>query len=404
MRLSLFALLLVVSACSKDSKVASSIVTDSAGVRVVTSTVPEWGDKGGWRLDTTAMLSIGEATGPNHVLLVEVNGVRLLSNGAVAVVSGAEKGVFYFNDAGEMVGRAGREGAGPGEFKSVYLVGNSGDSLLIWDAQLDRATLLNPEGKVVRRFALTKRDTAGTTRFGFAPAGLFADGSLLLAGRSGASSGEASGLRRDTVPLRRASAKGQIGAPIASVPGTEALVVVSKAFVSRMERPFGPRTVIGAQGTNTLVGTGDTDGVSVYDSTGRLAALYRIDRPRRLIPESDIAALGFQQGEQLRQLPAEFAAVLRRVYSDVGVPAQLPTAYQLLVDATGAIWLNDDVGPILRDSIPKRWTVLDSSGKWLGNVTTPRRFEVHQITSDRVIGVIRDENDVEYVRVYRLKR
>lgn len=404
MRYRLLVAAIVLSACNAEKKPALSSVTDSAGVRVVTSTAPAWGNKSDWEIDTTAVLSLGEATGPNHVLLVEVNGVRLLSNGAVAVVSGSENSIFYFDKHGEMVGRAGRKGVGPGEFRSVYLIGNSGDSLLIWDAQLDRATLVSPEGKMLRRFSLAKRDTSVTTRLGFAPAGIFADGSLLLAGRSGASTGEQSGLRRDTIPLRRASALGVIGAPIAKVPGSEAFAVISKSFVSRMERPFGARTVIGAQGSNTLVGTGDIDGLSVYDSTGKLSTLIRIDRPRRLIPDSDIQAIGYQQGEQLKQLPAEFASTLRGVYDQFGVPAQLPTTYQLVVDATGALWLNDDVGPVMRDSIPKRWTILDADGRWLGSVTTPRRFEVHQITADRVIGVIRDENDVEYVRVYRLKR
>ena len=32
------------------------------------------------------------------------------------------------------------------------------------------------------------------------------------------------------------------------------------------------------------------------------------------------------------------------------------------------------------------------------------RFEVHQVTEDRVIGVWRDGNDVEHLRVHRLER
>ncbi|MES2304941.1 MAG: hypothetical protein V4558_05515 [Gemmatimonadota bacterium] len=404
MRHSLFAVALLVSACSGEKKPVSNTVTDSAGVRIVTSTSPAWGDKAEWQLDTSAVLSIGEATGPNHVLLVEVNGVRLLSNGGIAVASGGEKSVLFFDKRGVEVGRTGRAGSGPGEFRSVHLVGTSSDSLLIWDAQLDRATLISPDGKVVRRFALARRDTSAATRFGFVPAGIFGDGTLLLSGRSGAATGDKSGWRRDTIPLRRASALGTIGAPIVTVPGSEALAVISKKFVSIIERPFGNRTVIATRGTSTLVGTGNIDGVMVYDSIGRMVSSYRVDRARRLIPQSDLAALGFQQGEQLRQLPPDFANELRRLYSEIGVPATLPATYQMVVDATGAIWLRDDVGPIMRDSIPPRWTVLDAEGRWLGAITLPRRFELHQITADRVVGVIRDENDVEYVRVYRLKR
>jgi hypothetical protein len=48
--------------------------------------------------------------------------------------------------------------------------------------------------------------------------------------------------------------------------------------------------------------------------------------------------------------------------------------------------------------------VLDREGRWLGQVTTPARLEVYQVTRDRVIGVWRDENDVEHLRVHRLSR
>lgn len=402
MRLLTGIVLVAIAACGDGRSTAFSTSTDSAGVRIVTSTAPVWGATGGWQVDTTPLLSIGDAIGPNPVLLVEVNGVRLLSNGHIAVVNGSEHEVRYFDSKGNAAGRTGRSDTDA--FRSVSLVGNSGDSLLLWDAELDHATLLDPGGRVVRSFSLTKRDTSAATRLGYAPAALFGDGTLLLAARSGAATGEQSGLRRDTIPLRRADAFGVIGVPIASVPGSEALAIITKKFVSRFERPFGQRTVIGAQGANTLVGTGDIDGLTVYDSTGKLAAYYRVDRPRRSIPESDIAALGFRQGRQLQQLPPDFAAVFRRVLTEVGVPGTLPTTYQLVVDATGAIWLRDDVGPVLRDSIPQRWTVLSATGAWLGAVTTPRRFEVHQITADRVVGVQRDENDVEYVRVFRLRR
>lgn len=362
MRWGVFLLAIGAVACRGNHRTKGSSVTDSAGVRLVTSTAPAWGDTSRWMLDTVPLLSIGDASGPNPIPLVEVNGTRLLPDGRVAVVSGSEKAVLYFDAQGKLAGRAGRDGAGPGEFRSVDLIGNLGDSLLIWDAQLDRSTLLDPAGKVTRNFSVSKGDSATTPRFGFAPAALFADGSLLVAGRAGASTGDRSGLRRDTVPLRHADARGTLGHPIADVLGSEAIVVVGKKFVSRF------------------------------------------DRPRRLIPASDIDALGQEQGQQLTQLPKEFAAALRPVLAEIGVPATLSTADQLVVDASGAIWLRNAVGPVLRDPLAQRWTVLSADGSWLGSVTTPRRLEVHQITADRIIGVWRDENDVEYVRIYRLMR
>ncbi|MEP6590251.1 MAG: hypothetical protein ABJC19_03620 [Gemmatimonadota bacterium] len=404
MRATAVCAVLVLASCGGSRTPDGRVERDSAGVTLVTSTVPAWQAGHGWRLDTTPQLSIGEATGANPILLVEVNGVRLLSDGRVAVVSGGEQAVLYFDAAGKLLHRSGRPGEGPGEFRSITLVGNVGDSLLLWDGQLDRATLLDPDGKVARTFTLARSDTVGGPRFGFAPAATFGNGALLVAGRAGAATGDRNELRRDTIPLALADSRGRIGRVMVQVPGTEAIVVTTPRYVTRFDRPFGRRTSIATRGTETLVNSGDLDGVTLYDTAGATHAVYRIDRARRAIPAAEIDALGRKQGEQLTQLPPDLAGPLRKVMLEVGVPATLPTAYQLVVDADGAVWLRDDVGPVMRDSIPSRWSVLDRTGGWLGDVTTPRRMEIHQITRDRVVGVWRDENDVEYVRIYRLRR
>ena len=93
-----------------------------------------------------------------------------------------------------------------------------------------------------------------------------------------------------------------------------------------------------------------------------------------------------------------------RSIDSAGVPAALPPYDQLLVDVTGAAWLRDDAGPIRRDTVAGRWTVFDRKGRWLGAVVTPRRLVVHQVTRDRVVGVWTDEDGVEQVRVYSLRR
>jgi hypothetical protein len=49
-----------------------------------------------------------------------------------------------------------------------------------------------------------------------------------------------------------------------------------------------------------------------------------------------------------------------------------------------------------------RWTVFDREHRMLGTVTTPPRFIVSWIGEDLVLGIWRDEFDVEYVRGYEL--
>jgi hypothetical protein len=53
---------------------------------------------------------------------------------------------------------------------------------------------------------------------------------------------------------------------------------------------------------------------------------------------------------------------------------------------------------------PRKWEVFDPAGAWLGTLSTPARFSVLEIGRDYVLGVRRDDLDVEHVQVLRLRR
>jgi hypothetical protein len=55
-------------------------------------------------------------------------------------------------------------------------------------------------------------------------------------------------------------------------------------------------------------------------------------------------------------------------------------------------------------STPTAWRVFDPSGIWLGTVTLPARFNPMDIGKDYVLGLWRDEDDVEHIRIYRLRK
>lgn len=44
------------------------------------------------------------------------------------------------------------------------------------------------------------------------------------------------------------------------------------------------------------------------------------------------------------------------------------------------------------------------TGRLLGTLRLPRNFEVFEIGADYVLGLARDDNDVETVELYRLER
>lgn len=50
----------------------------------------------------------------------------------------------------------------------------------------------------------------------------------------------------------------------------------------------------------------------------------------------------------------------------------------------------------------QRWAVFGADGAYLGTLDVPARFEVHEIGEDALLGVWRDDADVEHVRLYRI--
>ena len=82
----------------------------------------------------------------------------------------------------------------------------------------------------------------------------------------------------------------------------------------------------------------------------------------------------------------------------IGQP--MPLYGSPFADADGNVWL-----PSYRLAYPQEgspYTVISSDGEWLGQVETPPRFRILDVTGGLVLGVLRDEMDVENVVVYGL--
>ena len=89
---------------------------------------------------------------------------------------------------------------------------------------------------------------------------------------------------------------------------------------------------------------------------------------------------------------------MSRYRAMIGQP--LPLFGSPFADADGNVWL-----PSYRPAYPEEgspYTVISPDGEWLGQVETPPRFRILDVTGGLVLGVLRDEMDVENVVVYGL--
>ncbi|MEE8116503.1 MAG: hypothetical protein V3T28_05275 [Gemmatimonadales bacterium] len=73
----------------------------------------------------------------------------------------------------------------------------------------------------------------------------------------------------------------------------------------------------------------------------------------------------------------------------------------LRADALGYLWV--ERFRRLGESQPE-WLVFEPEGRWLGTVETPPGIRVTEIGAEYVLGIDRDELDVERVLLYELAR
>jgi hypothetical protein len=71
------------------------------------------------------------------------------------------------------------------------------------------------------------------------------------------------------------------------------------------------------------------------------------------------------------------------------------------VDALGNVWLAE---PRLLGTEPGSWIVFDAEGRQLGTVAMPAGFDPYEIGPDYVLGLWKDELDVEHIRLYSLHK
>ena len=84
------------------------------------------------------------------------------------------------------------------------------------------------------------------------------------------------------------------------------------------------------------------------------------------------------------------------------IPDHHPAIDTYRTDAEGNLWVRRDLGGELI-----AWEVFDEGGRFLGAVESDLdldRLTVHEITSDAVYGVFRDDLDVQYVVRLRIQK
>ena len=397
-RLARALMILAITACGGSSGAEDSVTRrDSMGLEIVESTRPRWDEDDVWRVDTTPSLSIGTALDGNPAMqFTRVSGVTRLSDGRIAVVDDQTAELRIFDASGRHLATAGGKGGGPGEYEPpLRLLRLPGDTLLVAggfmaprmglhtaDGRFVRLLELPPVGEDNRPSVFTYRFDDGSSLMGMGPrivqprTGTWTDSQAYYRVPAGSDSAQ----RFASFPAIRFSGNGPTIARVGHSPASE----------------------MAQHGDRLFVGFPESFEIRAYSSDGRLTRIIR--RAWSPVPVSEAARTA-----HVERMYGDAPLPVRERYTSVLTFADHHPAYDdLRADDEGNLWARaprtDAEGLTSRDAppIPLTWSVFDTSGAWLGDVSMPAGLQPHEIGSDFVLGVWQDADGVSYVRVHRL--
>jgi hypothetical protein len=374
------------------------VVRDSAGITIVENTDGIWGEGEEWRVAEQPQLDIGVLDGAPEYQLYRVNQVLRLEDGRIVVANAGTNELRFFDHDGAYLMSVGRQGGGPGEFESLALVRPFlGDSLLTYDNRQSRVTIWDREGNLGRSYNITP---VGEVFFMLGE-GVFADGTLLAKAPLIFRGGISDGARRDDEEFQSFSTSGAFADTVGVFPGPEQFIEShvdgEQAFVSVATPPFGLRSASAVHGDRFYFGSADSYEIQRHAQDGTLQQLIRRDIARRSVTPDDLQRLIERELAEIENSDDRRDA--RERYDKMPVAETMPAYAGLAVDDLGNLWVQEydpdsDGGPA--------WTVFDANGQMLGAVQLPADLRVTHIGSDFVLGVWRDDFDVEHVRMYEV--
>lgn len=377
-------------AASQDPDPPLVVQRDSAGIEIIEATRPLWGDASGWGIDPEPLVDLTlSGSGTPHEFF-RVRSVKRRPDGSLVVADGGSREVRLFSASGEFLGSFGGRGDGPGEFRSLQAIDNAGDTLLALGR--GRVTVAAPDLAVVRTFRLAPF----TNNLHY-----LGSGAILTESYSPGPQGNAPNeVNRHAEPLILFDLDGMRIDSLGETRGTESYAYVRDGMVAGAPPLFGKTSHIAVLGQRIFRGSSDAMQVEELDMSGSLVRILRIPGYPLDLSDAQVAA---ERDARLGGFRPGSTSVFRRLAEDLPDPTTRPAYAEVLVDPSGAVWLELFRGESEQDQ-PQEWLVLDADGAWLGTVEVPRRFTVMEVAMDSVLGVWEDELDVEHPQVLRLSR
>ncbi|NNF13229.1 MAG: hypothetical protein HKN72_08400 [Gemmatimonadetes bacterium] len=362
-----------------------------------------------WSIDSVPTFRVGgHDERPTHVLH-NVVAVTRLSDGRIAIANAGTSEIRFYDASAQLVGVAGGDGDGPGELRYIHqMVKGVGDSLIVMSRN-PGLTWYDPAGEYVRsaRMRNDSRPATHPCRYGEGDSWTVRpDGQRLLLLRDDFSPSVCP--QTPEGPWRRT---GLLGVPRGDFNAFDTILLMpADERVGSRYRVFGHDLLLGFASDRVYAIDTDSDDVLGISYSGDTVLVAATPYPARQVPESvkDESLLEVRQPDgSTRFVPG---------YSHY--PETFPRVGRVLVDSEDHLWLMEyplatepfNTWRLARargQMVPSQgasWTVMNADGVTVATLTSPPDLFVMEIGSNYVLGVKRDEFDVETVEMYELHR
>jgi hypothetical protein len=342
-----------------------------------------------WQVSEQPTLSIGSQEGSD--IFGAISGALRLNSGVIVLADKLGLELRYFSPTGKLLKKAGGRGGGPGEFRSVVAIHRcSGDSVFVYDSGLFRMSVFSPAGTYVRTANVRKWSANGAPPFDFwcNPAGVLAFIQRSIAPPPG------EGPFRPKVELSLVGRNDSVFS-VGTFPASERYFRQGNAF----PRFLGRQTTIAVGSDFLYIGTGDGFEIGEYSFRGELVNTLR--EARSPVPVTPAQINRFIK-DYIAAAPTKVnTSEWESYFHELEWPKAYPAYGRLLVDPLDNVWIEEYPIP----GVDRRdWSVYSRAGLKLAVVSLPKRFQLLEAGVDYVLGVWRDDFDVEYLRLHSLRK
>lgn len=345
------------------------------------SPVPLAAQASAWRLAATPSVRIGTSEKAELSLAAPAGATRL-PNGNIVVGDLADYALREFTPAGALVKGYARKGKGPGEVGYLAPLLRCGSALVANDIT-GPLSVFALDGTFQRafRFPTPTYRLACNAAMQFVAMGWASDRDMKAGGY------------RPNVRYWITRADTNLEVSLGTFPAGD------RWREGRGDGPLPlgrePRVAISA--SRAYVSLADRLEVLVFDLSGKPLPSLTAPVTRVRVTKADVEA---ERERQVAKLGERARTMLERSFATITMPEFLPATRDLLVDATGHVWVQHFPKA---SSITVPWTIFAPDGKVRATVAMPVALEVYEIGTDYVLGrYIDPEEQVPEVRLYGL--